>query len=134
MRTIKLLCFKIMNKIEYFTKFVALSLLISASVLIVVKAIGIPDAYQIMGAYLRVDGDSLSLLLWFSALLVLEAIFIACRIYLGYCLYNDKSLPAWKFYLITILIALSGFYLTGLTLAILAVGLRLRNNLNAAKT
>ena len=63
-----------MNKIEYFTKFVALSLLISASVLIVVKAIGIPDAYQIMGAYLRVDGDSLSLLLWFSALLVLEAI------------------------------------------------------------
>jgi len=123
-----------MNKIEYLTKFVALSLLISAGILIVVKAISIPDSYQNMGAYLRVDGDSQSLLLWFSALLVLEAIFIACRIYLGYCLYNDKSLSSWKFYLIAIVVALSGFYFTGLALAILAVGLRLRNNVHAAET
>ncbi len=123
-----------MNKSEYLTKFVAFSLLISASILIIVKAISIPDAYQSMGSYLRVDGDSGSLPFWFSGLLILEAIFIACRIYLGYCLYNDKPLASWKFYLIAIAVALSGFYFTGLILAVLAVGLRLSKNVNAAKT
>ena len=111
------------------SKFLALALLISTAVLVVIKVTSIPEAYRNLDAYLNPRESDFSLTLWFTAILSFELVLVAGRFFLGYCLYCQKQLKPWLFYTVVIIVALSGFYLSGLVFALLAIGLRIYKKL-----
>jgi len=103
---------------EYLTKIIAIVLLVSSGILLVIKAMSISDAYQMIGSYLQPNDNTSSTLLILLSVMAFELSTILGRFYLGYCLFYRKSLNNWRFYGLAFLTFLSGFYFTGPVLSL----------------
>lgn len=100
-------------------KGIGLALVLSGIIILVLKAISIPEAKEGWSSFAS-PNDGTALL---AGVLVIELLFLAARFFLGYIHFQNKHLRPWVFYPIVVIVAISG--LSGIILAIGCLASRL---------
>jgi hypothetical protein len=111
-----------MNKL-ILNKVIGFCLLLTAIALFILKFISLPELLNSSEGFLSTNSNY-EQTIFVVFILFFELIFLISRFVLGYYLVLNKELRNWQFYLLIILVGLSGFYLTGVILSLLALFVR----------
>jgi hypothetical protein len=114
--------------ISLLKKILGTMLILSGLVLALLKLSSLPEARGAADAWAYPESG----LLWFIAGLAIEFMFLLARFILGYFVYTAKPISSWAFYLLAVMVSLSG--LTGMVLGLALVLLAIFSSTNKVKT